>query len=221
MTFDKESPYYQGSDKKPIQPMTFDVPTKSTEDKIYIVIMEDESNDPMFDGQYKICHGRTECYRYIQGLIEAFGEDVPVHTSKVITETKQTETDTGNSKYYLINYDESLSIYAFCKAIEMYYTDDKFSIDDHFSAPMNNDNYRQPISEKEAFAYAANIEDPIIAQAAIETFKERSESLLKQAMAFPNAVEKITEDDNRKPYVSNKELFPDLFEQEDDGSINV
>ena len=96
MQFDKNSPYYQG--KKSESPIVFDVPTKSFEDKKYIVLINQESNDELFDGQYKICNGRTECYRYIQTLIEAFGEDIDAHNSKVITESKQVEADTGNSK---------------------------------------------------------------------------------------------------------------------------
>ena len=67
MQFDKNSPYYQG--KKTESPIVFDVPTKSFEDKKYIVLINQESNDELFDGQYKICNGRTECYRYIQTLI--------------------------------------------------------------------------------------------------------------------------------------------------------
>ena len=101
--------------------------------------MASDSNDELFDGQFKICHGRTACYRYIEHLINAFGSDLDVHNSKVITETKQTESDTGNKKYYLINYDESLSIYAFCKSVENYYGVDGFNIDDTFSPPTDNE----------------------------------------------------------------------------------
>lgn len=140
MIFEKDSPYYEKPEKELINPMTFDVPTKSFEDKIYIVLMASDSNDELFDGQFKICHGRTACYRYIEHLINAFGVDLDVHNSKIITETKQTESDTGNKKYYLINYDESLSIYAFCKSVESYYGADGFNIDDTFSPPTIDNN---------------------------------------------------------------------------------
>lgn len=207
MQFDKNSPYYQG--KKAESPIVFDVPTKSFEDKKYIVLINQESNDELFDGQYKVCNGRTECYRYIQTLIEAFGEDIDAHNSKVITETKQVEADTGNSKYYMINLSDAVSVYAFCKSVEGYYrgTVYDFSIDDVISPPEGID---IPISEEklndDAFSYAASIDDPIIAQAAMDAFKERAHMLYQRASAFPKAVESIQKEEGISPYAS---LFED------------
>lgn len=133
--------------KKGTNPMIFDTPTKSVEEKLYIVLLQAE-DDPMFDGQYKICHGRTECFRFIESLCESFGDSFDPFESKVITETKQTETKTENTKYYLINLEDSISIYAFCKSVEGFYGERGFKIDDYFRVS-------DPITEKE--------EDPDIA----------------------------------------------------------
>lgn len=214
MQFDKNSPYYQG--KKAESPIAFNIPTKSFEDKKYIVLINQESNDELFNGQYKICNGRTECFRYIHTLIEAFGDEIDAHNSKVITETKQIEADTGNNKYYLINLEDSVSVYAFCKSVEEYYkgTIYEFSIDDVILPPEGIDS---PIDEEklnsDAFSYAASIDDPIIAQAAMDTFKERAQMLHQRATAFPKAVEVMITEDGISPYAS-------LFEDDGD-SRNV
>lgn len=157
-----------------INPIVFDVPTKSFEDKIYLVLSVEDSNDCMFDGQFKICNGRTECYRYIQSLIETFGENYDVHESKVITETKQTETNTGNTKYYMIDLYDSVSVYAFCKSVEGYYNDFNFNIDDYFSPPDNSIGDHLKRVDRDAKLYSLSIEDQIISQVAEETLKERA-----------------------------------------------
>ena len=207
MQFDKNSPYYQG--KKSESPIVFDVPTKSFEDKKYIVLINQESNDELFDGQYKICNGRTECYRYIQTLIESFGDEIDAHNSKVITETKQVEADTGNSKYYMINLDDAISIYAFCKSVEGYYkgTVYEFSIDDVISPPEGIDiSINEEKLDADAFSYAASIDDPIIAKAAMETYKERAAMLLKDTINSPIKDERV---ESLIPY-------PSLFEDDGD-----
>ena len=207
MQFDKNSPYYQG--KKGESPIVFDVPTKSFEDKKYIVLINQESNDELFDGQYKICNGRTECYRYIQTLIEAFGDDIDAHNSKVITETKQVEADTGNSKYYMINLDDAISVYAFCKSVEDYYkgTVYEFSIDDVISPPEGIDiSINEEKLDADAFSYAASIDDPIIAKVAMETYKERAAMLLKDTINSPIKDERV---ESLIPY-------PSLFEDDGD-----
>lgn len=207
MQFDKNSPYYQG--KKSESPIVFDVPTKSFEDKKYIVLINQESNDELFDGQYKICNGRTECYRYIQTLIESFGDEIDAHNSKVITETKQVEADTGNSKYYMINLDDAISVYAFCKSVEGYYkgTVYEFSIDDVISPPEGIDiSINEEKLDADAFSYAASIDDPIIAKAAMETYKERAAMLLKDTINSPIKDERV---ESLIPY-------PSLFEDDGD-----
>lgn len=123
--------------KKGTNPMVFDTPTKSVEEKLYIVFV-DMAND-LFDGKFKICKGRTECFRYIETLCESFGTDFDPHTSKVITETKQTETKTENTKYYLINLEDSISVYSFCKSVEGFYGKNDFKIDDYFNPPVTAD----------------------------------------------------------------------------------
>lgn len=133
MSFEEKTP------QKATNPMIFDVPTKSVEQKVYIVLLYGESNDELFDGQFKICHGRTECFRYIERLCQSFGNDFDPFESKVITETKQTETKTENTKYYLINLDEAVSVYSFCKTVEGFYGDNDFKIDDWFRAPSSDE----------------------------------------------------------------------------------
>ena len=221
MIFDKDSPYSNAPDKKkPINPMIFDVPTKSFEDKLYILLIVGENNDSMFDGNYKICNGRTECYRHIQSLIEAFGEDIDVHQSMVITETKQTETDTGNTKYYLINYPDSVSVYAFCKSVESFYSNDSFHIDDYFEPP-RADNLIRSTFEDTSSPYAS-MDDPLMAKIVSESIMERNNSI-KAMITLPNALEKtlmreVGTNFSTKPYDSKKE-FPMLFE--DDEGKNV
>ena len=137
--------------KKLINPMVFDVPTKSVEEKIYIVLLASGDDDEMFDGRYKICHGRTQCFRYIESLCQAFGGDFDPFESKVITETKQTETETENTKYYLINYENSISVYSFCKSVEGFYGENGFNIDDYFKAPSTEDEEAEAESSDAAF----------------------------------------------------------------------
>lgn len=212
MVFEKDSPYYEKPEKELKQPMVFDVPTKSVEDKLFLVLIFMESQDELFDGSYKVCKGRTETFRYIEKLIQAFGDDVDVHNSKVMTETKQTETDSGDSKYYMINYEDCISVYAFCKGVEGNY--EGFNIDDFFSAP-TDDSIRQPVDLNNISQriYAAT-DDPIIAQAAIETYKEMHNLDVKPVKPSAEVAEP------QKPF-NAKEEFPGLFEDNGDGSVNV
>lgn len=120
-----------------INPIEFDVNTKSFEEKLYIILYKlnlNEKNDleldEYFENIYSICHGRTEAYSNIKNhLLSLSGEYIDIHKSKIITETKQTETDSGNRKYYLIPYEESISIYTFCKNVEDFYNSDSFDIE--------------------------------------------------------------------------------------------
>lgn len=124
MIFDKDQ-----KDKKLINPMVFEVPTKSYEDKTYIIFIKLDSDESYFDGRFKVVEGRTACYRTINRFLEMYGSDFNVYRSKVLTETKQTETDTGNTKYYFLPFDEAVSVYAFCKSLESFYGDTAFDID--------------------------------------------------------------------------------------------
>lgn len=150
---------------KLINPMTFDAPTKSFEDKIYIVLIELESSDNLFDGQYKVCNGRTDCYRYLEKLFEIFGSDINAYRSKVITETKQTESETGNTKYYLMPYDEIASVYTFCKSVESYYGDTAFNIEE-FVSDLEEDE-EESEDDVENAANSIDIETIINRQAAL------------------------------------------------------
>ena len=216
MIFEKDSPYSNALEKKtPVQPMVFDVPTKSSEDKIYILLLVGENNDSMFDGNYKICTGRTECYRHIQSLIEAFGDDINVHDSMVITETKQTETDTGNRKYYLINYQDSISVYAFCKSVENFYSNDTFHIDDWFEPPKANDHLKSAFEDTSS--PFASMDDPIMAQIVSDTMKERNASL-RQALQMPGIVAREAAKASGVSYNSRAE-FPMLFEDNEGQNV--
>lgn len=218
MVFEKDSPYSNTTDKKkPVQPMVFDVPTKSFEDKIYILLLVGENNDSLFDGNYKICTGRTECYRHIQTLIEAFGDDINVHESMVLTETKQTETDTGNRKYYLINYQDSVSVYAFCKSVESFYSNDTFSIDNYFEPPKADDTIKSTFEDTSS-PYVTT-DDPVMAKVIAETMAERNERL-KNLFNFPNVVARESAKANGEVYVSNPRAeFPMLFDDDDGQNV--
>ena len=122
--FDKDQ-----KDKKLINPMVFEAPTKSYEDKTYIIFIKIDSDESYFDGRFKIVNGRTACYRTIDKFLEMYGSDFNVYKSKVLTETKQTETDTGNTKYYFLPFEEAVSVYTFCKSLESFYGDTAFDID--------------------------------------------------------------------------------------------
>lgn len=203
--------------KKGINPVIFDVPTKSFEDKKYIVLIKQDSNDELFDGEYKICDGRTKCFRYIHTLFEAFGDEINAHESIVITETKQVEAETGNSKYYLLNLEDSVSIYSFCKSVEEYYRGSvyEFFIDDIVSPPEDVDiSINEEKLNDEAFLYASSIDDPIIAQAAMDTFKEKARMMHEsKSKSINNSSKNTSEEDTISPYAS-------LFE-DDGNSRNV
>lgn len=115
-----------------IRPFEYDEKTKSPEEKIYIILykLNSDEDDDIYTQIFNICIGRTEAYRDIKEKLES-GLEVDVHVSKIITETKQTETSTADKKYFLLPYKECISIYAFCKSIQDYYSDDEFDIEDY------------------------------------------------------------------------------------------
>ena len=116
----------------------------------------------------------------------------------------------------MTNYFSSLSVYAFCKAVENYYTDDKFRIDDYFAAPDGNidPNQTQNI-ENNIDRIMASVDDPIIAKEAIETYKEMMNNTNRAMQEIPSIQSTAT-----KPF-NAKEEFPELFEDNGDGSVNV
>lgn len=125
-------------DKQYVQGLNIDAPTKSFEDKTFIILYK--INDDSENGTqniYTVCTGRTDAYFDIKNRLIS-GEDINIHKSVVITETKQTETSSGNRKYYLIPLNECLSVYSFCTSVREYYSNDTFDIEDY-----NNDEIQE------------------------------------------------------------------------------
>lgn len=124
-----------------IKGMEFDVKTKSFEDKIYIILYKINSSEDedIYQNIYSVCNGRTEAYRDIMDKLIS-GLDIDIHRSLIMTETKQTETQTGDRKYFMIPYNELISIYSFCVSVSDYYNNDDFDIEDYNDgdAPENN-----------------------------------------------------------------------------------
>ena len=120
--------------KELVRPMEFDVRTKSVEEKLFIIlyVLEEDNLEKIYQNCYSICQGRTEAYSDIKSKLIS-GLNINVHKSKIITETKQTESETGDRKYYLIPLDECLSVYSFCISVSDFYSDDEFNIDDYVS----------------------------------------------------------------------------------------
>lgn len=137
MIFDERARKQPSPNSQFIKPMDFDVRTKSTEEKIYIILYEVniESNDnfdqEIFGHIYSVCVGRTEAYLDIKNKLRSGALDIDVHRSRIITETKQTETESGDRKYYMLPYNECLSVYSFCITVQDYYEDDGFDIEDY------------------------------------------------------------------------------------------
>jgi len=131
-----------GIDKRTglINPMELDVRTKSIEEKIYIILYHtnpDDDMDEIYGQIFSVCVGRTEAYLDIKNKLES-GLDVDIHRSRIITETKQTEWESGNRKYYMIPYEECISVYTFCTTVKGYYGDD-FDIEDYNTGDVPED----------------------------------------------------------------------------------
>lgn len=211
-------------EQKGINVIAIDAPDKSHEDKAYLVlIMGIDDSDALVDGSFKICYGRTACYRYIESLAEAYGEDLDVHESRVITETKQTETSTGNTKYYLIDFEDSISIYAFCKSVERFYEGSHitFKIDDHYRAPDDDMAYipaRQKMAQKEVEVRQSYLMDDVemskIVRQILDEKYAKEDLYLKDPLA-------PTEPLWKEPKPDPKKEFPDLFDEDDPNSVNV
>lgn len=111
--------------------MDFDVREKSFEEKIFIILYKIEGDDieEYQKNCFSICIGRTNTFNDIKEKLIS-GLDIDVHKSKIITETKQTESSTGDRKYFLLPYEECISVYAFCISVRDYYSDDDFNIEE-------------------------------------------------------------------------------------------
>ena len=124
-----------------IRPIIFDAPTKDVEEKVYIILYNiepDEDMDEIYSRIFSICIGRTNAYFDIKEKLMS-GLGINIYTSKVITETKQTETESGDTKYYLLPYEECVNIFAFCTAIQGFYSNDDFDINDYTNNGSPND----------------------------------------------------------------------------------
>lgn len=133
MIFDEpEQPNSVQSDQTQLQKaMDFDVKTKSIEEKIYIILYKlTENEDDIYNQIFSVCAGRTEAYNDIKNKLIS-GVDIDLHRSLIITETKQTESRTGDKKYYLLPLNECISVYAFCIQVAEFYSDDNFNIEDY------------------------------------------------------------------------------------------
>lgn len=113
-------------------PLPNDIRTKDVEEKVYIILyqLNEDDLEEMFQNIYVISRGRTPAYEDIQSKLEA-GLNIDIHRSKVLVETKQTQTSTNNRKYYLIGIDDAISLYSFCKSIEGDYNNYDFNIEDY------------------------------------------------------------------------------------------
>lgn len=133
-------------DEKPklVKLMDFDVPTKSFEEKTYIVLYRiSGSKVDDFDGLFEVYTGRTETYNSIKNHLIS-GIDIDIHESKIITEVKLTDND-GDKKYFLIPFNECISIYAFFNSVQSYYGDDEFNIEDYNTTKVDKDEDEEKI----------------------------------------------------------------------------
>ena len=117
-----------------IDPLIHYAIEKSIEEKIYIVLYvlnsdyTEEDLDRIYHNIYSVCIGRSETYEDIKlKLNSSIGVDV--YRSIVITETLQTETRTSNTKYYLMPFNECISVYEFVKRVQPLMPKDDFDID--------------------------------------------------------------------------------------------
>lgn len=122
-----------------IRPMQFEAKDKSFEEKIYILLytLSDIDEDDPASKTFSVCIGRTMAYSDIKSKLQS-GLEIDVHRSYVMTETKQTETRTGDIKYFMIPYEECMSVYAFCTSIGSFYSDE-FDIEDYADGDVPED----------------------------------------------------------------------------------
>lgn len=144
--------------------MIFDKkPNKSSEDKIFIILYKlvdiDEDLPEIFSRVFSICKGRTLAYKDIESIVMT--ENVDVVKSIIITETKQKDED----KYYLLPFDDCVSIYTFCKSVENDYIEDGFNIDDYVSessstnSDTSNNDIQMSLTTEEQIEYKKLMEE--------------------------------------------------------------
>lgn len=160
-----------------INPMTFEDKDKSFEEKTYIIlyIINGEEDDDIYSRTFSICIGRTMAYEDIKEKLIS-GLDIDVHRSKIITETKQTETKTGDIKYFLMPYNECISVYAFVTSISSFYTDDDFDIEDYSygDVPEDNNIKERRVMSSEQMEYRRMLEESISRREFINNLRENN-----------------------------------------------
>lgn len=140
-------PFVPNESPKPekdiIRPMTFIAKEKSIEEKIYIILYklnESDDIDETISKIFEVCIGRTAAYMDIKTKLQS-GLDIDIHRSYIMTETRQTETSTGDIKYYMIPYEECITVYSFCISVSDYYFgDDNFNIEDYAEGDVPEEN---------------------------------------------------------------------------------
>lgn len=117
--------------QKYIRPIQYEDRDKTVEDKTYIIlyILNDEEDD-ITSKTFSVCVGRTMAYMDIKNKLQS-GLSIDVHRSRILTETKQTETSTGDLRYFIVPFHKAISVYAFCVGQSEYFNDEEFSIEDY------------------------------------------------------------------------------------------
>ena len=158
-----------------IRPVQFEEKHKDYEDKVYILLyyLNGDDMDDISSRTFSVCHGRTMAYLDIKEKLES-GLVIDVHRSKILTETKQTETKTGDIKYFMIPFTDSISVYAFCISVKDYYVDDGFDIEDYSDGDIPEENNRMDKSflTSEQIAYRNELEDRIQRQQFINDMRQ-------------------------------------------------
>jgi hypothetical protein len=162
--------------------MTFIAREKSTEEKIYIILYRlnnaSEDTDDISSKTFEVCFGRTAAYSDIKNKLQS-GLDVDVHRSHIITETRQTETATGDIKYYMIPYEECISIYSFCVSVAEFFDSDEFDIEDYSDGDIPEDNRMENTNHfmsADQIQYRKMLEESLGREKFISTMRERIES---------------------------------------------
>lgn len=94
-----------------------EAPLKDFEHKTYLLLIV--YNDRDLGKSWELCNGRTEAYNYIKDNIE----DIDIHESTILTETRQIDAKTKNHKYFMTSIDEVISVFEFCRHVSGSYND--------------------------------------------------------------------------------------------------
>ena len=158
-----------------IKPVQFEERHKDFEDKVYIILyyINGDNIDDVNSRSFSVCHGRTMAYEDIKEKLES-GLDIDVHRSKILTETKQTETKSGDIKYFMIPFEDAISVYAFCISVRDFYIDDGFDIEDYASGdiPEDDNKFDRAYLTSEQIAYRNELEDRIQRQQFINDMRQ-------------------------------------------------